>query len=97
MLQQMDNTAPATKVLPFVKPSDELSTRQNLFSRHLKEVQRVEDQMADVMTKLSQWNTYFGLDQFGKPERVGGEEEVVYDEQGGVVPVQGPGQGPGQG
>jgi len=69
-LQELDHAAPAAKVLPFAKPSEELAARQNLFSKHLKEVQRVEDALVDTMSKLTQWNTYFGLDQFGREVEV---------------------------
>ena len=74
-LQQMDNDAPATKVLHHTKPSGELELRQNLFSMHLKRVKRVEDSLVDVMTKLNQWNTFFGLDQFGQVLEINPDDE----------------------
>jgi hypothetical protein len=130
----MDNDAPATKVLHYAKPSEELGLRQNLFSQHLKRVKRVEDKLMDVMTKLNQvrnfvsfrfvlprfqlrhcldyfltvlpshsisistpyqWNTFFGLDQFGQVPEPSPDDENNSVTGGGTEPGQGLAAEPG--
>ena len=50
-LTSLHTHQPWQPVVVALQPSEELAARQNLFSRHLKEVQRVEDALVEVMSR----------------------------------------------